>query len=291
MAFLENSTPLAIWADATFHSLRTTYPEYADYARASIDEGDRVERAALQRASLVCFASEWAADDAAEYYRVSRRKIRVIPFGANCESPFSGDAAAAAAVARRDWAVVRFAFVGVDWYRKGGDTAVTVVRRLNEAGIKSVLTVVGCRPPLEVERLPFVECAGFVSKETEHGRHQLATILLQSHFLLVPTMAECFGLVFAEASAHALPSISRAVGGVPSAVRNGRTGLLLPADAPAEAYCAALQPLLRDRDRYAAMCAEAYRDYASRLNWVTAGARFTTELENTIGAVRGADGR
>ena len=154
VAFLQSSAPLAIWADATFHSLRTTYPEYADYARASIDEGDVIERAALERASLVCFASEWAADDAAGYYGLSRRKIRVVPFGANCESPFSGEAAAAAAVAKRDWAVVRFAFVGVDWFRKGGDTAVTVVRGLNESGIKSVLTVVGCRPPLEIERAP-----------------------------------------------------------------------------------------------------------------------------------------
>ncbi len=100
--------------------------------------------------------------------------------------------------------------------------------------------------------------------------------------MLLPTVAECFGLVFAEASAYALPSVSRAVGGVPSAVRHGRTGLLLAADAGADAYCDALQPLLRDRDRYAAMCAEAYRDYATRLNWDVAGATFTAALRDTV---------
>lgn len=282
VAFLETPAPLAIWADATYHALRTTYPEYADYSRASIDEGDRVERAALNRASLICYASEWAADDAAGHYGIARQKIRVVPFGANCESPFSSESEAAAAVARRDWSVIRLVFVGVDWRRKGGDMAVTVARRLNEMGIKTVLTVVGCQPPLDVQNLSFVERVGFLSKANQGDNGRLNTILLQSHFLLLPTVAECFGLVFAEASAYALPSVSRAVGGVPSAVRHGRTGLLLAADAGADAYCDALQPLLRDRDRYAAMCAAAYRDYATRLNWDVAGATFTAALRDTV---------
>ena len=290
VAFLESTAPLAIWADATFHSLRSTYPEYEDYAHASVEEGDLIERAALNRASLICYASQWAADDAASFYGIPDRKLRVVPFGANCESPFSNEAEAAAHVARRDWSVTRFVFIGVDWERKGGDVAVKVVRRLNEMGINSLLSVIGCRPPLAVEKLPFVESIGFLSKKNESDRNRLNTVMLQSHFLLLPTMAECFGLVFAEASAYALPSVSRAVGGVASAVLHNRTGLLLPADAGTEAYCKALQALLHDRGRYQAMCAEAYRDYATRLNWQVAGARFTAELRDTVGAHRAASG-
>ena len=288
VAFLESTRPLAIWADATFHSLRSTYPEYANYSRASVDEGDRVERAALNRANLICYASEWAADDAASYYGVSRRKICVIPFGANCDSPFATEEEAESFVAGRDWSVVRFVFIGVDWHRKGGDLAVAVVRRLNDLGRKSVLSVVGCRPPSGVEGLPYVECLGFLSKKSPHERDRLKSILLRSHFLLLPTRAECFGLAFAEASAFALPSVARTVGGVTSAVRDGRTGLLLAQDAGVDAYCEALQPLLRDRDRYGAMCTEAYRDYAKRLNWEAAGARFLSELGNTVSAHEGA---
>jgi glycosyltransferase involved in cell wall biosynthesis len=100
--------------------------------------------------------------------------------------------------------------------------------------------------------------------------------------LLVPTLADCFGLVFAEASAYALPSVARAVGGVASAVADGRTGFLLPADAGADAYCDALLPLIHDRDRYEAMAVAAYRDYATRLNWDSAGARFVSELRNVV---------
>lgn len=284
VAYLEGTVPLALWSDATFHSLRSTYSEYATYSRASIEDGERAERAALQRASLVCYASEWAADDATTFYGVSRRKIRVVPYGANTEPPFADERDAAAAVARRDWSTVCFTFLGVDWRRKGGDTAAAVVQRLNESGTRSVLIVAGCQPPDHIRRLPFVECVGFLSKKNPSQRQRLHQILLQSHFLLLPTMAECFGLVFAEASAYALPSVSRSVGGVPSAVAHGRTGLLLPPAADAAAYCDALRPLLDDRGRYASMCAEAHLDYQRRLNWRVAGARFVTALRETLAA-------
>lgn len=290
-AFLDVRQPLAIWADATFHALRETYPEHARYARSSVAEGDRIEQSALTRASLVCFASEWAADDAVSYYGVPREKVRVIPFGANCQSPFAGAEAAAAVVAQRDWSVARFVFVGVDWQRKGGDTAVAIVRRLNELGTKSVLTVVGCTPPDSVTSLPFVECLGYLSKKNDAERVRLDAALLSAHFLLVPTVAECFGLVFAEASAYALPSISRAVGGVASAVRHGRTGFLLPPDAGSDAYCDLLRPLLADRGRYAAICRDAYQDYRDRLNWQVAGARFVAELRGVIAGPAGDPSR
>ncbi|MGE0864063.1 MAG: glycosyltransferase family 4 protein [Vicinamibacterales bacterium] len=282
VAFLGGREPLAIWADATFHSLREAYPEHGRYSRQSIEEGDRIETAALNRARLICFASDWAANDAVAYYGIARHKVQVIPFGANCPAPFTTAEAAARSVAQRDWSVTRFAFVGVDWHRKGGDLAVAIVRRLNERGTRSSLSVVGCKPPDQVADLPFVECHGFLSKADPVGHQRLHQILLASHFLLVPTLAECFGLVFAEASAYALPSISRAVGGVPSAVINGRTGVLCPADAGADAYCDALRPLLADRTRYAAMCGEAYRDYAGRLNWGAAGRRFVAALRAVL---------
>lgn len=286
VAFLDGHRPLAIWADATFHGLRSTYPDYANYSRASIKEGDSVERAALNRASLVCYASEWAADDAVEYYGISRSKTRVIPFGANAESPFANEVEAASQVAQRDWSVVRLAFIGVDWHRKGGDLAVAIADQLNQRGVRTVLSIAGCEPPPAVRALPFVESHGFLSKKAPADSARLRHILLSSHFLLVPSIAECFGLVYAEAAAFALPSVARAVGGVATAVQHGKTGLLMPLQAGAGAYCDALEPLLTDRQRYAGMCAEAYRDYAGRLNWQAAGARFCAELSDAIAVAR-----
>ncbi|TVR53687.1 MAG: glycosyltransferase family 1 protein [Puniceicoccaceae bacterium] len=56
---------------------------------------------------------------------------------------------------------------------------------------------------------------------------------------------EGFGLVYLEASAHGLPVIAHAVGGVPEAVAHGRTGLLVPPHNP-EALAAALAQLIEN---------------------------------------------
>jgi len=56
---------------------------------------------------------------------------------------------------------------------------------------------------------------------------------------------EGFGLVYLEAAAHGLPIVAHRVGGVPEAVRDGVTGLLVTPDRPAE-LAAAFEKLIHD---------------------------------------------
>lgn len=56
---------------------------------------------------------------------------------------------------------------------------------------------------------------------------------------------EGFGLVYLEAAAHGLPIVAHDVGGVSEAVLDGRTGLLVPPDRPAQ-LAAAFEKLIHD---------------------------------------------
>jgi glycosyltransferase involved in cell wall biosynthesis len=190
LAFLEYDAPKVIWADATFHSLRVSYPGFSRYCLESIKSGDKVEQIAYERSALLCYASEWAANDAIDYYGVPRHKVRVIPFGANCDSPFSSEEHALAHIRQRAFSTNHFVFIGVDWERKGGDLAVEIIRRLNEVGAKSHLSIIGCRPALSATDASFVKCLGFLSKSDAGDVARLQNTLMQSHFLLVPTSAE-----------------------------------------------------------------------------------------------------
>jgi glycosyltransferase involved in cell wall biosynthesis len=76
---------------------------------------------------------------------------------------------------------------------------------------------------------------------------------------------EGFGLVYLEAAAHGLPIVAHAVGGVPEAMVDGETGLLVPPHHPVQ-LTAAFEKLLRDpalRDRLGA----AGRRWARRNRW------------------------
>jgi glycosyltransferase involved in cell wall biosynthesis len=170
--------------------------------------------------------------------------------------------------------------LGVDWTRKGGDTALQVVEELRTQGIPARLVVCGCVPPHPVDP-KVVQVIPRLDKNVPAEATRLADLLLRSHFLLLPTRQECFGIVFCEAAAHGTPSLATDTGGVVSAVIEGESGFLFPPDAPPSAYAATIRALLEDRPRYETLVTTSRRAYDARLNWNTwarAAARVITDV-------------
>src|SRR5262249_28510859 len=100
----------------------------------------------------------------------------------------------------------------------------------------------------------------------------------ESNVLLVPTRADCFGVVFAEAAAFALPSIATNVGGVADAVAHNLSGFLFALDEGAKIYADLLERLAANGTFSRDYALNAYRYYLSTLNWRTAALSFTGAL-------------
>ena len=280
MAFLRSPHPKAFYTDCTFIDLLANYPELADYPQKWREEGHELERAALQNCDLAIYSSEWAAHSAITHYGADPKKVKVVPFGSNFESHPTLDVVMDA-VRSRSGKRCELLLIGVHWERKGGPLAWEVARDLNRAGIETRLTVLGCTPPAEMNA-PFLRVIKFIAKDTVIGQQKIKQLMLDSHFLIVPSIAECFGIVYAEASAMGLPSLARDVDGVSSAVKNGRNGFLFPAAAPASVYVERIRELLENRPAYEQLARSSYDEFASRLNWETTGAA----LRELLGQLR-----
>jgi glycosyltransferase involved in cell wall biosynthesis len=159
----------------------------------------------------------------------------------------------------------RLLFVGVDWARKGGAIAVETARLLNEMGVNTKLTVVGCQPEGVVPE--YVEVLGFVNKGSSEGRQQLKELYRRASFFILPTRAEAAGIVFCEASAFGLPVLTFRTGGVEDYVRDGINGVCLPNGSRPTEFAATAMGLLKDSDQYSALCLGAFNEHKSRLNW------------------------
>lgn len=276
IACLKTDKPIAFWTDATFAGMLGFYPSFSNFCRETVRCGNRLEQQALSRASVAIYSSEWAAATALQHYDVDPAKVKVVPFGANVEC--ARRSADIEGIARdRSGGVCRLLLVGVDWRRKGGDMALAVATLLNRQGIATELHVVGCRPPFDPP--PFVKLHGFVSKADEAGRRQLDALMSGAHFLIVPSRAECFGVVYAEASSYGLPSLATRTGGVCTVVRDGRNGMTFDLEAGPQAYCDYIGALLSDPDAYLHLCRDAFAEYAERLNWGAAGRRVRELLQ------------
>jgi glycosyltransferase involved in cell wall biosynthesis len=224
---------------------------------------------------LAIYSSEWAAKTAIDHYGVDPGKVRVVPFGANLESSITYDEMKEI-VARRSSPECKLLFLGVDWKRKGGDMAVKVTANLNELGINDTLHVAGINNlPFSREEHPYVVNHGFISKSTKEGRNKIIQLLLQSNFLLLPTLADCTPIVYSEANSFGLPCITTNVGGIPSIIRDDVNGRMFSLESDSSDYAKYIKTTFENQGRYRELCYSSFGEYENRLNWKVAGQSVT----------------
>src|SRR5262249_23761249 len=155
---------------------------------------------------------------------------------------------------------------------KGADKAIAVMHALHDLGLPARLRIIGCAPPLPLAD-PWVEVTPTIDKFAPGGMHAFAQIYADTDYLVLPTRMECFGVVFAEASAFGVPSITHATGGVPSAVHEGVNGHLFAVDSPPREMAEAIARNWLDDGARVALRRSSKRHYEEHLSWSVVGRR------------------
>ena len=281
IAYLQCNQPIVFWTDATFGGMIDFYPEFSNLCKLTIKNGNEMEKAALDRCKLAIYSSEWAAKTALDNYDVKRSKVKIVPFGANinCDRDFDD---IERIVDSRPSNKCKLLFLGVDWIRKGGSIALDVAKELNKWGLDTELTVVGCQPIIKGELPSYVRTLGYISKATKEGLLQINRLLAESHFLILPSKSEAFGVVFCEANSFGTPCIATNVGGIPTIIRDSINGKLFSKDADVAEYCHYIFNLLSNYSHYRELALSSFKEYQSRLNWSVAGKNVKKLLTDVI---------
>lgn len=265
LVFLETAHPIIFFDDASMPAIVKTHPGHTNFFPPLMRRLHEAERRVLEKCRYACYSSDWAAEEALRAYGSRfEKKIRVIPFGANMIVTRQ-KADIEKLIESRDRGQCHLLFVGKFWEDKGGPMALAVAEELHRRGFKLRLDIVGCRPPGDVP--DFVRVHGFVSKKTAEGQALLNELFSSSHFLIVPTRFEAYGLVYVEASSYGVPSLASAIGGVTTIVRQDRNGQTFPLDACASDYADYAQALLKNRAAYDALARSSFDEYEQRLSW------------------------
>jgi glycosyltransferase involved in cell wall biosynthesis len=285
--YLNGSLPRVLWADCTFSGMLNYYGDYTNLCRENVYWARKQERKALRRADLLLFSSEWAANSAVRHYGTSQEKVQLVPFGANIECTRTASDIELM-IAKRPRDRCRLLFMGKVWERKGGDMALAVAERLNRTGCPTELVLVGSTPP-PTTRLPdYVKPMGFISKRSDEGRRTIDALFAESHFLIVPSRAEAFGVVFCEASSFGVPSLASRTGGIPSVVRDGKNGATFAVEASKQAYADFIREYVQDRGKYESLARSTFREYQTRLNWDSVGRLVSSVLRDRFPSLRNA---
>jgi glycosyltransferase involved in cell wall biosynthesis len=274
--------PTFMVTDAPWLAWKETYKEF-DSMPLLGPRFARLEAAASQRYTGMIFSSDWAVAEAQRLYGAPKEKLHSIPLGA-IWTPDVSTEDLYTIIDARPADRLDLLYVGKDWERKGGPLALSIARELRDRGVPHVmLHIVGCTPDIATSDRGLVRMHGFLNVRIPEESARLKSLYLHSHFLVVPTRAECFGVVFAEAQAFGLPPVSRSVQAVPSIVVDGVTGVLEPPDAPASSYSHRLLALIRDRDRYRSMARAARSQFETKLTWERFAAGVVETVERSLG--------
>ncbi|WP_306043360.1 MULTISPECIES: glycosyltransferase family 4 protein [unclassified Mameliella] len=238
---------------------------------------ERRERAALARADLLLWPSEWLRTAVESRYGIAPDRSRLVPWGANIPAP-----PLPAPRSLRQGQPVRLLVVGRDWVAKGGPVAFDTMMALRDAEVDARLTVIGCLPP-EDHVNPFVTVYPQLNKAVPKEQAIFDTALAESHFMVMPSF-ESYGFAFCEAAAHGLPSLCLRVGGVP--VRDGITGHALPLGAKATDFARIILSYLDAPDSYARLGRAARAEFEERLNWDAWGRRTAALLHEAVARKR-----
>lgn len=280
-AKLNSGKPKVFWTDAVFANMVDYYKVYSNLCAESINHGNLMEQQAIDNSTIAVYSSQWAAQAAIRYYGASESKVRVVPYGANIDVDYTLQDIMQRAKAK-SFDVCKLLFLGVEWERKGGDIAVEVAQNLIDKGIRTRLSIVGVDPPQEVKDLDFVDAYGYIRKSEKKGLELLNNIISESHFLLLPTRADCTPIVYSELNAHGIPVITTNEGGIPSLVTDGINGFMFDKDSSPGVFADAIIDKFTHKEKYIDLSASSFNEYKTRLNWKHSISEFRKILNELI---------
>lgn len=281
IAYLKTNMPVVLWTDATFAVMKDYYTEFMGLNQRTIKNCNDYEKNVLKRSNLSIFSSEWAANSAINDYGADPGKVKVISYGANIECDRTINSIIENNK-KKSKDICKLLFVGQDWERKGGEAAVRVAKELNNRNIKTELTIVGCLPPEGLKLPDYIKVKGFIKKSEKEGAELMNRLYADSHFFILPTLAECTPIVFSEANSFGLPVLTTNTGGISSIIKNDINGRMFGPQLEITSCVEYVIQFFTDVENYNKYSVSSFKEYMTRLNWQTSIAKSISYMKKCV---------
>src|SRR5688572_13519773 len=142
LVFYKGVVPCVFRTDATFLGSRSQAPEFHQYGSLALKMNTWMEKKAFAKSAKIITHSEWSAQSLMNDYKVKQEKIFMFPNPSSIPDSWIPSGIDISAEKKFN-GPIRLLFIGRDPYRKGLDIAIEIVKRLNDQGLPSMLTICG----------------------------------------------------------------------------------------------------------------------------------------------------
>ena len=263
IAFAKSNVKFIDAPDATYALMNNYY--YREIKNKAEELGNKIDRLALEKSSLILVPSDWAKKSVICDYRQSERKVKVVEFGANM--PYE-DIKPKQLISSK----VNVLLVGVEYKRKGVATAIEVVKKLNHIDKQHtyIITIVGLDAPEETKELSSnIIFKGKLNKNNPQELELLQREYRNADLFLLPTKAEAAGIVFSEAAMYGLPIFTYNTGGVGNYCINSENGYALPLKSDSEDFAKLIKIVVNNPTLYKSLSKNGISLYNKKFNWTS----------------------
>jgi glycosyltransferase involved in cell wall biosynthesis len=267
LSFFSAKKPMYIWTDFLFSTYYSTYYKNFRVHPDTIKEGIYCERLALKKAKKIFLTSRWSVKEAIKDYKISKNKFSIIPFGANV-NPEPKRENIIKNIDNKKFKILKILSVGISWKRKGMDKAIKLIKKINRIGQKAELYIIGSTPPKNYSVPKNVFIIKFLDKNKVEDQKLLTRYFLKSHFNILFSTAEASAVVYSEASAFGLFTITHDVGGAASIIKNNVNGFRFNiGDHNINLIAKYILNIFNNKKRFVTKSRMSRNEYDKRLNW------------------------
>lgn len=277
VAYLKSDKIKIFFSDAEIGDFFDMCHLYQEFSLHWKQTAIKLQENAINNSDLILFSSEWAANGIMNRYGgIDKKKIKIVPIGANIKCTRAKNDIAKI-IEKKSGNMCFLLFIGRSWKGKGGNIALETAKILHKSGMKVHLDIVGIKDcPTELPE--YVKNHGFILKSEKDGLAKLDALFKKAHFFILPTRADTFGIVYAEASSYGLPSLATKIGGVSGVVADGKNGKLFDFFDNGEKYAEYIQTMLSDYEKYKKLCFSSFEQYETRFNWKIIGEKIIEHI-------------
>ncbi len=183
----------------------------------------RIEKRLAEKSAAIIAVSHSVKSELIARYGIAPQKIHVIHNGVNTSGYYPS-------TTRQNFIL----YIGRQTAHKGLPYLLQGFAKFSKTHDEHRLVIVGERLEggVDPSLRHFSRELGIAEKVRFTGRlpeHEARIILGRARCLVLPSLAEAFGMTVLEAMASATPVIATNVGGIPEVLTHGRNGLLVPA--------------------------------------------------------------
>ena len=269
----DSPRPYFVYTDTCFSTYVDVYHQRSEFLAADLKRICDSEARWLARARQVFFGTHWALERAVADYQIPRSNFRAVGAGGSMPLPDKDTYAGG----------MNFLFVSLDFERKGGRICAEAFSRVHTQFPEARLTIVGDRPPADIQELAGISYAGFLRKSVPAEFARLAELYASAFALVHPTMCDIQPLVISEAGYYGCPSIAARSFGIPELIEDGLTGFLIDTPLTADGFADRMLALCAEKNKYLSMRQAVRTHTTTNLTWQAVGDRIVREMTTTLG--------